>query len=273
MHEISSEQRGEKQGSLRVKSDAIDGKITYHKPMAKPAKNEGSTVTSQTSEILLLDGRFELLHSLPLHSYLEPRGINIRAMSKGSHTGLYRGYVGLWEVFHETLFLIGLLDFESKPTDPATIFGELRFPICADWYSGRLEIDRGARLFYFHMGWGSQYAERLRVYVERGRVVTRRSYDQRNLLLRRFNAHIKEYEEFRQQVAAHGSSAVGPLGGFTAAGLKVIGQPPADDAEPWPDGLNKEELAEWIEPMLAHCARPTERMASLVQRSASSVAP
>ncbi len=230
-------------------------------------------MTSQTSEFLLLDGRFELLHSLPLDPYLEPRGIDIAAMSDGYSTGLYRGYIGLWEVFDETLFLIGLYDYQNKPIDPQTIFGELRFPICADWYSGRLEVDRGECLHFFHMGWGGQYAERLRVYVERGRVVARRSYDQRKVLLRRYNADIAKYEEFRQLVAAHGSSAVGPLGGFTAAGLKVLGQPPHDDAEPWPGGLNEEELADLIEPMLAHCARPTERTASLVQRSASSVAP
>ena len=48
---------------------------------------------------------------------------------------------------------------------------------------------------------------------------------------------------------------------------------PLDDAEPWPDGLNQEELSEWIEPMLAHCTRPTDRTPSVVQRSDSSVAP
>ena len=214
-------------------------------------------MTSQTAEILLLDDRFELLHSLPLDPYLEPRRIDIRAMSNGYSTGLYRGYVGLWEVFDERLFLIGLLDFQDDPIDPATVFGDLRFPIHADWYSGRLQVDRGECLSRFHMGWSDQYAERMRLYVEHGRVVARRCYDQRKVLLRRFNADFNEHEEFRQQIAKHGPSAAGPLGGFTAAGLKVIGQPPFDQAEPWPDGLTDEEMAEWVEPMLAHCVRPS----------------
>ena len=31
-------------------------------------------------------------------------------MSDGFHTGMYHRYVGLWEVFNEALYLIGLLD-------------------------------------------------------------------------------------------------------------------------------------------------------------------
>ena len=213
-------------------------------------------MTAQTSEILLLDGHFEHLHSCPLDAYLEPRGIDIRAMSNGYSTALWRGYVGLWEVFDNSLFLIGLLDFQDQPIDPAAVFGELRFPVNADWYSGRLEIDRGDRLSYYHMGWGSQYAERLRLYVEHGRVVARRSYDQRKVLLRRFNANLHEYEDYRRQVAEHGPSQLGPLGGFTAAGLKVIGQSPVDTGEPWPDGMSQGEMAEWVLPMLNHCVRP-----------------
>lgn len=230
-------------------------------------------MTSQSSEILLLDGRFEQLHSLPLESFLEPLGIDIPAMTEGFSTGLYRGYIGLWEVFDETLYLIGLLDFMDRPIDPQALFGELRFPICADWYSGRLEIDRGECLHRFHMGWGGEYAERLRIYVERGRVVARRSYDQRKVLLRRYNAAIAKYEEFRNRVALHGCSAAGPLGGFTAAGLKVVGRPPHNDSEPWPDGSTEEEMAEWVEPMLEHCTRPTENTPSLVEQSVPSVAP
>ncbi len=216
-------------------------------------------MTSQTSEILLLDDRVERLHCLPLDPYLEPRRIDIRAMSSGYHTGLYRGYVGLWEVFDGSLFLIGLLDCQNDPIDPAIVFGDHRFPIRADWYSGRLEIDRGECLSHYHMGWGGQFAERLRLYVDHGRVVARRRYDQRKVLLRRFNAHFKEYEEFRQEVAKHRSSDLGPLGGFTAAGLKVMGQTPIDDTEPWPDGLTEGEMAEWVDPMLAHCTRPGGR--------------
>lgn len=213
-------------------------------------------MTSQTSEILLLDDRFELLHSLPLDPYLELRRIDIRAFSGGYCTGLYRGYAGLWEVFNDSLFLVGLLDIYDDPIDPEKVFGDLRLPILADWYCGRLEVDRGECLYRAHRGWGGQYAERLRLHVEHGHVVARRRYDQRKVLLRRFNAQFKEYEDFRQQIAEHGSSPIGPLGGYTAAGLKVIGQPPFEQGEPWPDGMTDQEIAAWVEPRLAHCVRP-----------------
>lgn len=176
-------------------------------------------------------------------------------MSNGYSTNLWRGYVGLWEVFDSSLFLIGLVDFQGKPIDPATVFGEQRFPIRADWYTGRLEIDRGERLSYHHMGWGSEYAERLRVYVDCGRIVARRSYDQRKVLLRRFNVDREEYEQYRQQIAAQGPSALGRIGGFTAAGLKVVGLSPIH-GEPWPGDLDDAEMGEWVNPMLAHCVRP-----------------
>lgn len=213
-------------------------------------------MTAQTSEILLLDGQFEQLHSRPLDAYLEPRGIDIRALSNGFHTGLWRGYVGIWEVFENELFLIGLLDYCDQPIDPATVFGDQQFPIRADWFSGRLEIDRGERLSYFHMGWGSQYAERLRLYVDHARVVARRRYDQRKVLRRRYNANFEMYEEFRQQLAEKGSSVLGPLGGLTEAGLKVLGRPPFPDEELWPAEASEDEMAEWLRPQLLHCTRP-----------------
>ncbi len=213
-------------------------------------------MTSQTSEILLLDDRIELLHSLPLSSYLEPRGIDIRPPSSGGCTGLYRGYIGLWEVFDGSLFLIGLLDVENHPINPATAFGGRQFPIHADWYSGRLEVDRGECLYRYQRGWGGDYAERLRLYVEYGRVVARRRYDQRKRLVRRYTAELKDHYEYLQGSVTRYDIEVESLQGYTVAGLKVIGQQAADDAEVWPDGMVAEEIAQWVTPMLAHCVRP-----------------
>jgi hypothetical protein len=213
-------------------------------------------MTAQTSEFLIHEGRIEQLHSLPLDPYLESRGIGIRAISNGHSTALWRGYIGFWEVFDDELFLIGLLDFLNQPINPATVFGDRRFPIKADWFSGRLEIDRGERLSYVHMGWCSQYAQRLRLHIKQARVVAQRSYDQRKLLLRRYKATYEAEEEFRRLLAEKGSSELGPLGGFTEAGLKVLGWPAVEGREPWPCGLTDEELAQMVEPWLLHCTRP-----------------
>jgi hypothetical protein len=79
-----------------------------------------------------------------------------------------------------------LLDCNERPFDIRMVFGEKSLPIHADWFSGRLEIDRGEPLSYHHMGWGFETTERLRLYVKDGRVVARRRYDQAKLLRRRF---------------------------------------------------------------------------------------
>ena len=111
-------------------------------------------MTRQASEILILDDRFEDLHVLPLEPYLEPRGIDMCAISNVSSTALYRGYQGLWEVFAGDLYLVGLLDAQMQPIDPSPIFDGQKFPVPAEWFSGRLVVDRGERLTYEHMGWG-----------------------------------------------------------------------------------------------------------------------
>jgi hypothetical protein len=54
-------------------------------------------------------------------------------------------------------------------------------------------------------------------------------------------------------------SLLGPLGGFTSAGLRAIGMQDLESVEgleTWPSGPTDEDMAYWYAGMLVHCVRP-----------------
>lgn len=63
-------------------------------------------MTAQFYEVLLHEGRPQVLYSTPLESYFE----TIKPRPEGLHrnTALERGYVGTWELDDGRLYLIGL---------------------------------------------------------------------------------------------------------------------------------------------------------------------
>jgi len=212
-------------------------------------------MTAQTREMLVLDGQLEELRACPLDSYLDTRGINMRERSPGYTTGLYRGYVGYWELVDSQLYLIGLFDFMMEPFPIASVFGDHPLPIKADWFSGRLDVSRGEQLTYAHFGWGYGYSERLMLYIADGRLKSCRRYDDAKLLKRRFDANYRNHEEFRQEIKLRYSEPCGPLGGFTKAGLKAIGFADANDVPTWTDSNDDEDWRQWHEPTLKQCIR------------------
>ena len=218
-------------------------------------------MTAQSSEILLYEGRPEMLRSLPLDHYLEERKLHMRDLSDGYSTALWRGYVGVWELADDTLYLCGLFDFMGEPFDPSLVFGDQRLPLRADWFSGVLNLERGDRLTYVHMGWASMYSQRLRLYVERGRIIRRRRFDQTKVLRRRFALQMKD-EEF---VAAMGKNPLrecAPLWGFTSAGLAALGyKEPPGDMSVWPgnepaDGDEESAVDAWMRSYTERSSRP-----------------
>jgi hypothetical protein len=58
---------------------------------------------------------------------------------------------------------------------PSVLKVESDAPLLADWFSGVLRIARGERLVYVHMGFGSVYEEDEFLFIERGRVIGRRT--------------------------------------------------------------------------------------------------
>ncbi|MFO1287548.1 MAG: hypothetical protein U1F49_14100 [Rubrivivax sp.] len=223
-----------------------------------------ATMTAQAEELLLLDGRYEWLQSLPLQPYLDERGIDFRAAYWCS-TALWRGYEAVWEMVDERLYLVGLLDGREHPIDPGLAFGDRPLPIAADWFSGRLDIGQGDSLMYFHMGWGATYSRELRLYLKQGRVVARRHYDQTRRLRRRFDRFVADNPDWLEILRAQARDSLGPIGGLTAAGIKALGRPELE-AEgmpaPWPDALSSEDLAAIAERRLQHCKRAPQRIAA-----------
>ena len=143
-----------------------------------------------------------------------------------------------------------------QPIDPSPIFDGQKFPVPAEWFSGRLVVDRGERLTYEHMGWGGYSAEQLRLYVESGHVVARRRFDQVKVLRRRYAKDFEEYESFRKHLAANPDYALRTLGGFTEAGIKALGLTVFEGETFWPPDFTEDEYAEWAGEMVQHCQRP-----------------
>ena len=85
-------------------------------------------------------------------------------------TACWRGYQGTWEIKDGWFYLIALR-------------GRYRLregePILADWFSGVLRIPRGEVLQYVHMGFGSVYEEEIHIKVDKGKVVAKRTIDNR----------------------------------------------------------------------------------------------
>lgn len=225
-------------------------------------------MTAQVRELLLIDGRAEWLECLPLQGWLNERKIDLNDFVEGRSTALWRGYEAVWEIASDRLYLIGLLDFRERPFDPGIVFGDRPLPIAADWFSGRLEVDQGEALTYFHMGWGHEYATLLRLYLKQGHVVARRRYDQTRLLRRRFDRFVAanpNWHDILVEEAERAGSGRGPLGGLTAAGLKALGRPELEAEgilDTWPAGLTDDETAEIAGRLLQRCVRAPGGVAS-----------
>lgn len=213
-------------------------------------------MTAQSPEVLILDGSSARMVCLPLQAHIDRLGIDPVSLSSGRHTGLLRGYTGVWEVMRGHLYLIGLYDHRGEPFTDLELALRISLPARASWFSGRLEVDQGERLTYWHFGWGSQFARRLRLYVDAGNVVKRRCYDQERLLRRRFEPDRADYEDFRRRIVVDGHLPPEPVGGFTEAGLRSLGLVPLP-GECWPAVDAGDDLVnEWSADLLARCRRP-----------------
>ena len=92
----------------------------------------------------------------------------------------------IFPVLDDGLYLVGLVDACNQPISVDFVFGGRPLPVRADGFTERLANDHGALLCYVHMGWGTKYARKQRVYIQQGRVVANRNYDQTKLFKRRF---------------------------------------------------------------------------------------
>lgn len=109
-------------------------------------------MTAQQPEVLIYNGKQLEMISLPdLNGKLTP--------GFGSSTNLYRGYIGIWEIKDNKLYLNGRKEsgFMKEPG-----------PIFADWVSQELHVWVGNVLEYKHAGFGSTYEEDWFFLIENG---------------------------------------------------------------------------------------------------------
>lgn len=131
-------------------------------------------MTAQVAEELLYQGERVAMCTEPLGDYFALGGFNPRFVSRS--TALWRGYVGVWEIVDDRLYLVSLegsLEDGSEAT-LATVFPSFPHRVFAHWYSGTIRVPKGRLLNYVHGGYASTYERDLLLDVERGVVIDRR---------------------------------------------------------------------------------------------------
>ena len=128
-------------------------------------------MTAQIPERLLYQGQTWSMCANPLNDYFAFGGVS--PGFRWDCTALWRGYVGLWEILHERLYLLelhGTLQ-DGGAASLAIVFPDYPERVFAHWYSGTLRIPQGRLLRYVHMGYGSTYERDLLLEIERGVLV------------------------------------------------------------------------------------------------------
>ncbi len=139
-------------------------------------------MTAQISETIIYKNEKRSLLSCPLDDFFllskTPSPFQMNC------TTLWRGYLGIWEIKEERLYLIKIqagFD-EVNQTSLQDIFPGFKDRVFAHWYTGQLRIPDGEQIEYMHMGFGSQYERDIFLQIKQGVVegVTIKSNTQAN---------------------------------------------------------------------------------------------
>ena len=124
------------------------------------------------------------MYTEPLQEYLAESSEKFRFQVNCS--GLWRGYLGSWEIVDGQLYLIGLEGTLEGGAEVSlsTIFPSNSGRVRACWYSGTLRIPQGRQLKYIHMGYSSIYEYDLFFEVLQGHVLATQVH--RNVVTDRF---------------------------------------------------------------------------------------
>jgi hypothetical protein len=140
-----------------------------------------SFATGQTGELIIYKGDTLTLLCEPLETYLqknEPREKLYPFLKDGCSTALWRGYVGLWEIKGNRLFLIDVFACGDKTKSiKSKVFKGQNSEILADWFVGKLFIERGKMIKYNHMGYDRYYEKEMLIDVEKGIIINTVEYE------------------------------------------------------------------------------------------------
>jgi hypothetical protein len=139
--------------------------------------------TGQMPDAINVDGVLHSLYSNPLEQLYErqKRPAFVDSL-EGESSGNWRGYVALWQVHKDRLYLVAIDTYIRKKRVSVLELFPRRVEdgrVFADWFNGELRIPDGKQLQYVHMGYGSTFERDIVLTVERGRVVSRRVVDNR----------------------------------------------------------------------------------------------
>ena len=131
-------------------------------------------MTAQVPESLVYEGRKMAMHTKPLGDYFELAGVKPRFSVMTS--GLWRGYVGSWEILDDRLYLVGISATFEDGTEATltTFFPGFADRVFAHWYCGTLRIDDGKWLRSKSTSIMRIYEREIFLEVERGVVVRKR---------------------------------------------------------------------------------------------------
>lgn len=140
--------------------------------------------TAQRPDILIYKGKKLEIFTNPLGSYFKEGRSPIDLIKGGCmSTACWRGYVGIWKIIDDKLFLIELrsccYEEDKIKGDLSEIFGEkyVNGKVHADWFSGELVIPKGKMLYYEHMGYASVYKKELNIKIDEGIITEIKKYD------------------------------------------------------------------------------------------------
>ena len=159
-------------------------------------------MTAQCWEEITIDGNRFGMTSLPLDAWLATRSppLDMKIICPWFTSMLWRGYIGLWRIEADRLWLDGMTrDTDADPdcpdrlparlicvqpgqilsieVDMRLIFDGAPGPIDCTWFTGKLRLPLEPQLTYVHMGWGSTYRYERIIHVQQGRVVRERHVD------------------------------------------------------------------------------------------------
>lgn len=113
-------------------------------------------MTAQIKDILNYKSKRYLIATEPLHFFL----IKLKSIDFcGYTTACLRGYLAVWEIRDNKLFLIQLHAHIQRDGEKCKVGVDYLFPakneVFADWFSGEIRIPTGKQLKYIHLGYQS----------------------------------------------------------------------------------------------------------------------
>ena len=108
-------------------------------------------MTAQEPEILIFEGERMYMPTTPDLNGKADCGFSL-------HTANHRGYVGVWEIIENKLYL----------NEVHNGFMPEKGPFFADWVSQELHVWKGNLLHYVHAGYGSTYEEDMFLSLDNG---------------------------------------------------------------------------------------------------------